>query len=144
VLRWLLSCVVVLAACNDLRDFRGTWQGTRVGDQPVLRVGPGERMTLAIDEIDSAGISGTLAIEGLATAVPFRSVAGAEADAIATLTFAGSPLRVYLAIVTLPASTAPSDAFVLIALYDDQRIEARVIRGGQTPVYAIFALEEAT
>lgn len=125
--------LVLLGACTDLRDYRGTWAGGRVGDAPVLRVGPGEQMALSIDRIDEHGLAGTLAIEGLIDEVAFASVPGAEADALASLTFAGAPLRVYVATV--------ADAFVLVALYDDPRIEVRVLRGGSAPVYAIFALE---
>jgi len=34
----LLVCAA-LAACNDVRDFSGGWQGARVGDAPELKVG---------------------------------------------------------------------------------------------------------
>ena len=34
------------------------------------------------------------------------------------------------------------EAFVLIALYDDRRIEVRILRGGTLPLYGIFALTE--
>lgn len=129
---------VAAAACNDLRDFRGAWQGERVGDAAPLRVGPGARAALTIDAIDAHGLSGTLAIDGLMPAQPLASLAGAEADAVATLTFAGDPLRVFLAFVPIP--DGGGDALALIALYDDRRIEARVLRGGASPLYAIFAL----
>lgn len=133
-----LVLVALLAGCNDLRDFRGTWEGARVGDAPVLRVGAGERATLAIDAIDAHGLAGRLAIDGLLPEQAFESLAGAEADAVANLTFAGAPLRVYLAFVPIP--DGGGDALALIALYDDRRIEVRVLRGGSTPLYAIFAL----
>ncbi len=131
----LVLVTLLTAACTDLRDFRGRWAGMRVGESPVLRVGPGERMALTITRIDEHGIAGTLQIDGLLEAIAFESVAGAEADVLASLTFAGAPLRVYVATV--------ADTFVLVALYDDPRIEARVLRGGGEPVYAIFALEPA-
>jgi hypothetical protein len=127
-----------LAACNDLRDFRGAWEGARVGDTPVLRVGAGERASLAIDDIDAHGLAGRLAVDGLLPEQAFASLPGAEADAVANMTFAGAPLRVYLAFVPIP--DGGGEALALIALYDDRRVEVRVIRGGTSPLYAIFAL----
>jgi hypothetical protein len=133
-----LVLVTLLAGCNDLRDFRGTWEGARVGDAPVLRVGGGDRASLTIDNIDAHGLAGRLAIEGLLPEQTFESLPGAEADAVANMTFAGAPLRVYLAFVPVP--DGGGEALALIALYDDRRIEVRVLRGGSSPLYAIFAL----
>ena len=133
-----LVLVTLLAGCNDLRDFRGTWEGARVGDVEVLRVGPGDRASLTIDNIDAHGLAGRLAVDGLLPEQTFESIAGAEADAVANMTFAGAPLRIYLAFVPVPDSGG--DALALIALYDDRRVEVRVLRGGARPLYAIFAL----
>jgi hypothetical protein len=133
-----LVLVTLLAGCNDLRDFRGTWEGARVGDVPVLRVGAGDRASLTIDNIDAHGLAGRLAIDGLLPEQTFESLAGAEADAVANMTFAGAPLRIYLAFVPIPDSGG--EALALIALYDDHRVEVRVLRGGTRPLYAIFAL----
>jgi hypothetical protein len=144
VVRWATFVVaaVLSAACNDLRDFRGTWQGPRVGDAPVVHVGAtaSRSASLAIDDLDAHGLAGTLTIEGLVTDAPIESVPGAEADALAGMTFAGSPLRVYLAFV--PVLDEGGDVLVLVALFDDHRIEVRALRGGAAPVYAIFALTE--
>ena len=136
---WVLAALC-LVACNDLRDFRGTWSGSRVGDAPVLRVGAGEAAHLAIDGIDAYGVQGRLAIDGLLPETAFASIEGAEADVLANVTFSGSPLRVYLAFVPIP--DLGGEAFVVIALYDDRRVQVRVLRGGTQPLYAIFALTE--
>ena len=130
----------LLVGCNDLRDYRGRWHGERVGDAPALLVGAGERATLTLDAIDTHGVRGALAVDGLFAEQPFESLPGAEADALSNMTFAGSPLRVYLAFVPIP--DAAGDALALIALYDDRRIEVRLLRGGRIPLYAIFALED--
>ena len=139
--RWATLVLLVLLGCNDLRDFRGSWTGARVGEAPALRVGAGESANLAIDGIDSYGLSGRLSIEGLLPETSFTSLSGAEADVLAKMTFSGSPLRVYLAFVPIP--DLGGEAFVFVALYDDRRIEVRVLRGGTQPLYAIFALTES-
>ncbi len=142
--RWLPLVLLVTVACNDLRDFRGDWRGPRVGDAAPLHVGVASdaQAHLAIDGIDGHGLMARLQVDGLLDEAPVSSLAGAEADALQNITFAGSPLRVYLAFVTL--SDGKGDALALIALYDDHRVEVRVIRGGSSPVYAIFALTEAS
>lgn len=138
--RWATLLVLTLLACNDLRDFRGSWEGSRLDGPPVLRVGAGDRATLLIDSLDAHGLQGRLAVDGLLPEVAFESLPGAEADALASLTFAGSPLRVYLAFVPVP--DGGGDVLVVTALYDDRRVEVRLLRGGASPVYAIFALGE--
>jgi hypothetical protein len=141
MVRWAtLVIVMLLAACNDLREFRGSWSGSRVGDTPILRVGPGDAATLAIDSIDRHGLQGRLAIEGLVEETSINSVEGAEADALAGLTFAGGPLRVYLAFVTVP--DGGGDAFAVISLYDNHRIEVRILRSGTVPLYGIYVLSD--
>jgi len=143
---WLALTVawasLALVACNDLHDFSGHWHGPRVGTDPVLAVGVAEAATadVTITTINAHGIAGSLAIDGLTTDVAFASIAGAEADAVAGLTFSGSPLRVYLAFVAMP--DGGGDALAMVALYDDHRLELRVMRGGAAPLYAIFALSE--
>lgn len=139
--RWAtLVLLISLASCNDLRDFRGAWDGPRVGEVPALRVGAGDTATLAIDGIDAHGITARLAVTNLMDETAFTSLAGAEADVLANLSFSGAPLRVYLGFVAIP--DAGGDALVIVALYDDRRIEVRLLRGGTLPIYAIYALTE--
>lgn len=142
-MRWATLVLLTLVACNDLRDFRGEWQGPRVGDAAALRqnLDGVEGARLAIDTIEAHGLAGRLAIDGILPEAPFESLPGAEADALAGLTFSGTPLRVYLAFVAIP--DGGGDALVVVALYDDRRISVRLLRGGATPLYGIFALTEA-
>lgn len=144
-MRWatlVLLTVLTLGACNDLREFRGDWRGPRVGDAAVLRLGVGDgAATLSIDQIDGHGLQARLAVDGLLPETPITSLPGAEADALAGITFGGAPLRVYLAFAAMP--DAGGEALVVVALYDDRRIEVRLLRGGTQPLYGIFALTES-
>jgi hypothetical protein len=142
---WLVGLLAV-GACNDVRDFAGEWHGTRVGDSPVLRVGgqPGQNETarLTIDAIDTHGLRGQLLVFGSDIGFPlvrssFQSLEGAEADALASMTFAGAPIRVYLAFVP----SGGGQALAVISLYDSRRIELRLLEG-DPPLYAIFPLTE--
>ncbi len=129
-----------VTGCTDLRDFRGDWQGTRIGAEPAVRVGVVDdaRAMLSIESIDAHGVVGSLTVSGLMASAPLGPIAGAEADVLAGMTFSGGPLRVYLAFV--PVGDGAGDALAMIALYDDRRIEVRLLRGGSVPVYAIFSL----
>jgi hypothetical protein len=134
---------VALAACNDVRDFAGEWTGDRAGASAVLRVGEGVSATLTIETVDKHGLRGHVVVVGPDPTVPLidsdiASVEAAEADALATMTFSGAPLRVYLAFVPTP----DGDALGVIALYDSRRVELRMLRGGAAPLYAIFALRD--
>jgi len=148
VVRWatlvllaLVCCVVCcLGGCNDLREFRGIWAGARLGEpDSVLRVGLGAGATLSIDRLDAHRLDGRLAIEGLLPETAISSLPGAEADVLSGLTFGGAPLRVFLAFAPVP--DGGGEVLVVIALYDDHRVEVRLLRGGSA-VYAIFALTE--
>lgn len=138
-MRWATIAVLAVLGCNDVRDFTGRWQGKRVGEAPGLRVGAGDAATLHIDAIDTRGIRARIAVDNLFEETRVTSLPGAEADALATMTFAGNPIRVFLTFAD--TSDGNGDALVMIALHDDQRVDVRVMRGGIAPVYAIFALE---
>ena len=142
-MRPVVICVafaLLLGACNDLRDFRGGWQGERVGDAPALRVGVASaaQARLTVTALDRHGLTGTLSVDDVVAAAPLVPLAGAEADVLAGLTFDGGPLRVYLSFV--PTIDGGGDALAVIALYDDDRVEVRLLRGGGRPLYAIFDL----
>ena len=138
----VIVALLLAAGCSDLRDFRGRWRGARVGDSELVRVGvsASATATLDIDDIDTHGLGGVISIAGLVTDAPLRSIPGAEADALAGITFAGSPLRVYLSFIAI--GDGKGDALALVALYDHERVEVRILRGSDAPLYAIFSLSE--
>ena len=141
-MRSLVLLLVLASACNDVRGFEGTWNGPRVGSAAPLDVGVSmtSTATLAIDEVDLHGMRGRLSIKGLVIDAPYTSVAGAEADVLSGITWDGSPARVYLAFFAI--ADGGGEALAVIALYDDKRIEVRVLRGGTQPLYAIFSLSQ--
>lgn len=134
--------IVLAAACNDVHGFEGTWTGPRVGTAAPLdiNVAPNATASLTIDELDLHTISGELSISNVVTNAPFSSIAGAEADVLSGITFDGSPSRVFLTFVAIP--DGKGEALAVIALYDDKRVELRVLRGGNTALYAIFSLSQ--
>jgi hypothetical protein len=140
----IVATMAILGACTDVREFRGNWRGPRVGAAPALTVGlvGDTQASLDIATIDTHGIAGSITIDGLASDQPFSSVAGAEADALSNMTFSGSPVRVYMAFV--PTTDSGGDVLAVIALYEDRRVEVRLLRGGSVPIYAIFALTESS
>jgi hypothetical protein len=141
--RWATPVLLVLVACSDLRDFHGRWVGPRVGDVRPLDLNvPDGNATLSIDRIDGHGLAARLAVDGLLPETALTSIPGAEADVLSGITFSGAPLRVYLAFVPVP--DAGGDALAIVALYDDHRIEVRLLRGGSAPLYGIFTLTAAT
>ena len=138
-MRWATPVLLVLVACSDLRDFQGPWSGPRVGDAQPLRVGvPAGGAVLTIERIDSHGLVARLGVDGLLPETALTSIPGAEADVLSGITFSGAPLRVYLAFVTVP--DGGGDALAIVALYDDHRVEVRLLRGGSTPLYGIYTL----
>ena len=138
--RVAVVALITLAACTDVREFDGAWAGARVGDTPAVRVGIAGDATarLTIAAVDRFGLTGTLDVTGLCAGAAVAPLAGAEADRLASLTFDGAPLRVYLSLVA--TVDGGGDVLAVIALYDDGRVEVRLIRGGAQPVYAIFDL----
>ncbi len=134
----MASSVLAMAGCSDLRDYRGTWRGERVGDDPVLLVGPlgNDVAELTIESLDRYGLQGRLVIDGVVDSA-IASLPGAEADVLAGMTFDGSPLRVYLGFADLNEG---DDALAVISLHEDDRVDLRMLRGGASPLYAIFAL----
>ena len=135
-----VAALAAASACSDVRDFRRSWSGPRVGALPLLDLGvaPTATATLEVTSIDTHGLAGTLTVSGVTSAAPVQSLPSAEADALSTLTFAGSPFRVYLAFV--PTVDGNGDALAFIALYEPARVEIRIMRGGLVPLYAIFTL----
>lgn len=141
----LLLCPVLLAAslasgCLDVRDFEGPWSGSRVGDNQLLREGFAEQASaqLTVEDISLRSLSATLTIDGLFDNAPVVPIPGAEADVLTSMSFDGSPARVFMAFVD--TVDGGGQAMVMVALFDDPRLVVRILRGGSMPLYGIFSL----
>ena len=144
MVRWATVVLLSLVACSDLREFRGTWSGKVHDDVKLLSGIPDAATvapaTLAIDVVTSHALTARLSVPGLLPETAIATLPQAEADVLSDITFAGAPLKVYLAFAPVP--DGGGDALVVVALYDDRRIEVRLLRGGTRPLYGIFSLTE--
>jgi hypothetical protein len=146
MVRWATLVLLSLVACSDLREFRGTWGG-RLNENLVVLAGIPDAAgaataTLEIDVVNGHELTARLTIPGLFSETPIATMPQAEADVLSDITFAGAPLKVYLAFA--PAADGGGDALVVVALYDDRRVEVRVLRGAPRRLYGIFSLTEFT
>lgn len=140
VLGLLCAASGLSAGCLDVRDFEGSWSGARVGDNQALRQGFAEEASaaLTISDIDLRSLDAQLTIEGLFDNAQVSPIPGVEADVLTSMSFDGSPARVFMAFVE--TVDGGGDAMVMIALFDNPRLVVRVLRGGQSPLYGIFSL----
>ncbi len=137
----VLVVATTLLGCLDVRDFEGSWRGSRVGDAAELRVGFADEASavLVIEDADLGSLRAQLTLDNdLIAGATIQPIPGSQADVLSGITFTGSPSRVYLAFAA--TSDGGGDATVLVALYNDSRVEVRVLRGGSQPLYGIFQL----
>jgi hypothetical protein len=142
----VLCATIVIAGvgCTDVRDFEGTWTGNRVGEAPELRVGFSDTTsaTLRIERADLSSLKAHLTMgDDVFQDALIQPIPGSEADVLGTMTFDGSPARVYTAFA--PTADGGGDALVMVSLHQGKRVEVRVLRGGSKPLYGIFALERS-
>ena len=143
---WAVALFAGTVACTDLRDFRGAWTGALVSESDgpeVIRAGfaPGAIASLEIERSDAGGFAGRLSVAGLVANAPLSSLPGADADALAGITFSGDPLRVYLSFAS--SQDNAGDSLIVISYHDEDRVELRVARAGGAPRYGLFPLRRA-
>lgn len=136
-----LAAALAGAACVDAADFAGEWTGEAVGEGVTAEgIATGERAVLIVEEADLATLRGRLTTaDGLFEDAAIAPLEGAEADILAETTFPDAPLRVFLSFAE-PTDGA-GEALVVVALYARPRVEVRILRGGETPLYGVFELE---
>jgi len=139
----LLGVLWLTLGCQDVRDYAGRWSGPGVGDDPLVRQGFAAEVTatLDIERIDLEGLEATLSTsDGVFDDAVVRPLPAARADVLGSLHFDGSPVEVFLCLVE--AADGGGDATVFVSLHGDDRVEIRAMRGGDIPLYGIFALSD--
>src|SRR5262245_48280580 len=133
----LLGAALVLAGCQDLRSFRGSWGGGLTGDSELAAGFPTvARAALTIDSADHLGLHGRLTISGLFDGTPIDSVRRASGDALGAVKVGAAPLHSYVAFAEAQTGTP---ALAVISLFQDDRVELRIIRGTDE-LYGVFLL----
>jgi len=139
--------VFVIAAglsqgCTDVRSFSGSWRGN-ILSEPALREGFEATATidpLLIDNIGRGTVEATLTSnDGRFSNTRAQVVNKAAADALASMTFDGDPLRSFLLFAPLAKQSAGGPALLVLSLFEDDRLELRVIRGND--LFGVFTLQ---
>ena len=139
-MRSLLVATLVVAGCQDLRSYRGSWSGGLTGDPNLAAGFSGEATaTLTIDSADHLALAGRLTLPGLFDGAAVDSVRRASGDALGAIKVGASPLRSYVAFAQPLAGTP---ALVVASLFADDRVELRIIRGTDE-LYGVFLLTRA-
>ena len=121
------------AGCQDLGGFVGTWEGQVVAD-PLVRAGvAGEApVTLRLDRLDRLGLAGALRLAGRDSTL--RPLPRATSDLLGHLELPDRPLQSYLLVAPLD----DGDALAVVSLYDQPRIDLRLLRSDT--LYAVAHL----
>jgi len=139
----VLAVLWLTLGCQDVRDYAGRWSGPQVGEEDLLRQGFGSEASaiLDVERIDLEGLDATLTTtDGTFVDAIVHPLPAARADVLGSLHFDGSPVQVFLCMVA--TADAGGDATVFVSLHGDDRIEVRAMRGGNAPLYGIFALSD--
>jgi hypothetical protein len=133
----LLVVVALVAGCEDLRQFSGTWVGG-VSPDPVHQHGFGPEATVraTVANVTRSHLEMTLEVPGRPGAFRFESIRRAAQDALADLRLPAEPLRTYLGFVSPPGEPP---FLAVVSLFAEDRIDVRLIRGSDE-AYGVFTL----
>jgi len=140
--RWLAPLALgTTLGCVDVRAYEGAWEGAVVED-PAVRVGFAAETRvdeLLLDDLTLHSVSATLSTsDGRLAQTALQPVARSNADALASLTFDGDPLHSYVLWAPLSGDASGSTALVLLSLFDNDRVELRIIDRDQ--LFGVFLL----
>lgn len=143
--RWLAAGALgLMLGCVDVRTYQGAWSGPVVED-PAVRLGFAAETrveALTLDELTLRGLNATLTTsDGRFDRTALQPVTRSSADALASLTFDGDPLLSYLLWAPLAGDASGSSALLVLSLFDNARIELRVIDRDQ--LFGVFPLVRA-
>ena len=137
----LLLCTLFAGACTDIRDYAGLWNGPIVAESAVrqgfdaqARVGP-----LRLENVSLVGVTATLTTsDGRFDGTRLRPITKAAADDLADISLGAGSLRTFMAYALLANETASAPALLVLSLFDNERVQLRVLRGND--LYGIFHL----
>lgn len=133
---YLLSLTCLALACESAHDFEGVWRGPISADPHLQQgFGPSAQLTLTVIRADSdPDISAQ--VPGHDQPLRFEPIRRASADALGAMSLPGDSLRSYVGYLR-PVEQEPY--LMVVTLYSQSRIEARVIRGPDE-AYGVFRL----
>jgi hypothetical protein len=137
----MILVLLLLAACEDVRRFEGTWAGPISAD-PAYQQGFGASaiLRLQVASVSRRAIAMNVDLPERGGSLPFEPIRGASQDALGDLRLDGEPLRTFLGYVRPPATEPFREPFLtVVSLFPEDRIEARIIRGPEE-IYGVFSL----
>lgn len=137
----LAALTVTGVGCLDVRDFEGEWQGAVISEE-AIRQGFATGTTVApltLKGVDLNRVSATLTTsDGKFNKTALTRVAKFSNDTLSSLVFEGNDVRSYMFNARLDSETSGCPATVLISLFSDDHVEARVIRAND--LFGVFHL----
>lgn len=131
--------------CVDVRAYEGSWAGAVLED-PAVRSGfaADTRVdALVLADVTLRSLSATLTTsDGRFSQTALQPVTRGGADALASLTFDGDPLRSYLLWAPVAADPRSATAMVILSLFDNDRVELRVF--DRDELFGVFPLRRNT
>jgi hypothetical protein len=133
----VLAAALGAGACEDLRQFSGSWAG-EISRDPQLQHGfaAGAVLSARLANATRQGIDMNLTLPGETGALRFEPIRHAAGDVLADVQLPGEPLRTFFGFVS-PANQSPY--LTIVSLYAEDRLEIRLIRG-PNEAYGVFAL----
>jgi hypothetical protein len=136
-----LALAATLGGCVDVRNFAGDWTGRVVSEEAVRQ---GFAVDTSVDlltlgSVDLQSVSATVTLsDGRFKGTRLQRVVKFSNDALASLSFDGSPLRSYLLYAPLEGDPNGWPASVVISLFGDDHVEMRVLRGND--LFGVFVV----
>ncbi len=137
----LAALTLGLVGCLDVRDFEGEWQGAVITEDAIRQGFATGTMVapLTLKDVDLNKVAATLSTsDGKFNKTALTRVAKFSNDTLSGLVFEGNDVRTYMFNARLHSETSGCPATVLISLFSDDHVEARVIRGND--LFGIFHL----
>jgi hypothetical protein len=134
------ALLLLVAGCEDIRRFEGTWVGP-VSADPAHQVGfdGAAFLRATVGPVSRTSIDLSMELPQGGAAVRFEPIRQASSDALGDLRLEGEPLRTFLGFLRPPSVQA---YLAVVSLFAEDRIDVRLIRGPEE-AYGVFSLRRA-